>query len=264
MTLRPNKQLSSMKNVVLISIIAISAFVLLYAPLRSVVTQAVYSVAPFVWGAGDAGENALETFFVNFKEKEALVRENETLKEIISVMETKVLDRNLLAEKVTRLEESLGRSHSDDRVVANVLVGPENSLYDTFIIDAGQKEGIYVGNMVVYSGSGIIGKVVETTPYSAKIKLYSSPGEEHRVRVGSRNLPIIAVGSGMGNFEAKVPQDSVVSIGDYVITINDSLILGVVSLIEEKPEEPIKRIYFRVPFNIMEIQTVEVIIGNHI
>lgn len=275
MMLRPNKQLLVRKNFTLTNqlvrglaisflLIAISAFVLLYAPLRSIVTQAVYSVAPFVWGAGDAGENALETFFANFKEKDTLVKENKTLKEIISIMEVKVLDRNLLAEKVIRLEESLGRSRNDDRVVANVLIGPGRSIYDTLVIDAGEKEGIIAGNMVVYSGSGVIGEVVETTTYTAKVKLFSSPGEEHSVTVGSYNIPILVVGSGMGNFEANVPKDSTVFVGDNILTPKNSLILGNVSLIEEKPEEPVKRIFFRFPFNITEIKTVEVIVTNRI
>lgn len=264
MTLRQDKQLLARKNIALVALVAISAFALLYTPLRSALTQAVYSVAPSLWGAGGNAESALGAFLVNFKEKDGLVRENETLNETISMMETKVLDRNLLAEKVTKLEEALGRTQSDDRVVANVLVGVSRSPYDTLVIDAGEEEGINKGNMVVYSGSGVIGEVVETTPYSAKIKLYSSPGEEHRVTVGSHYIPVLAVGRGMGNFEAKVPQDSAVSVGDNVVTVKGNLILGAVSLIEVKPAEPIKRIFFRVPFNITEIQSVEVIVGKRI
>lgn len=261
---RQDKQLLARKNIALIALIAISAFALLYAPLRATLTEAVYSVAPSVWGVGGNAEGAWTSFLTSFKDKDALVNENETLKETISIMETKVLDRNLLAEKVTKLEEALGRARSDDRVVANVLVGVGRSPYDTLVIDAGEEEGVNTGNMVVYSGSGVIGEVVETTPYSAKIKLYSSPGEEHRVTVGSHYIPVLAVGRGMGNFEAKVPQDSAVSVGDNVVTVKGNLIIGTVSLIEEKPAEPIKRIFFRVPFNITEIQSVEVIVGKRI
>ena len=264
MTLLQNKQFLSRENIALIALVAISAFALLYTPLRATLTQAVYSVAPSLWGAGENAESVLGTFLTNFKEKDALVNENETLNETISIMETKVLDRNLLAEKVTKLEEALGRARSDDRVVASVLVGPGRSPYDTLVIDAGEEEGINIGNMVVYSGSGVIGEVVEATPYSAKIKLYSSHGEEHRVTVGSHYIPVLAIGRGMGNFEAKVPQDSSVSVGDYVVTAKGNLILGTVSLIEAKPAEPIKRIFFRVPFNITEIQSVEVIVGKRL
>lgn len=262
MTLRQNKQFVSRKNIALIALVAISAFALLYTPLRATLTQAVYKVAPSIFGVGGNAESAWGEFLTNFREKDALVKENEILNEAISIMETKVLDRNLLAEKVTRLEEALGRVRSDDRVVANVLVGAGQSPYDTLVIDVGEEEGVNTGNMVVYSGSGAIGEVVETSSYSAKIKLYSSPGEEHRVTVGSHYIPVLAVGRGMGNFEAKVPQDSAVSVGDYVVTVKGNLVLGTVSSIEAKPAEPIKRIFFRVPFNITEIRSVEVIVDK--
>ena len=266
--LRQNKHtrdiLLSRKNIALGALIAISAFALLYTPLRSTLTQAVYKVAPSFFGVGENADSAWGLFLANFREKGALMKENEILNETISIMETKVLDRNLLEEKVTRLEEALGRVRGDDRVVANVLVGAGQSPYDTLVIDAGEEEGINIGNMVVYSGSGTIGEVVETTQNSAKIKLYSYPGEEHRVTVGSHYIPVLAIGRGMGNFEAKVPQDSAVFVGDYVVTVSGNLILGTVSLIEAKPAEPIKKIFFRVPFNITEIQSVEVIVGKRL
>lgn len=275
MTLRQNSPLLARKNITLtnqlvrglaigLPLIAISAFVILYTPLRAILTQVVYSVAPPVWEAGGNAESAWGAFLTTFNEKNTLVEESEMLNDTLSMMEAKVLDRNLLAEKVARLEEALGRARSDDRVVANVLVGGGRSPYDTLVIDAGEEEGVNTGNMVVYSGSGAIGEVVETTLYSAKIKLYSSPGEEHRVTVGSHYIPVLAVGRGMGNFEAKVPQDSAVFVGDNVVTVKGNLILGAVSLIEEKPAEPIKRIFFRVPFNITEIQSVEVIVGKRL
>lgn len=271
MTLHQNNQLASHQRrvwtrglVIGFLSVAIGVFVLLYAPLRSVVTNAVYSIAPFVWETGNKTESALGTFLANLKDKDTIVEENEKLNNDISVMEVKVLDRNLLAEKVTMLEEALGRSRNDDRVVASVLVGVGRSPYDTIVIDAGEKEGVIVGNVVVYSGSGVIGEVVETTPYTSKIKLHSSPGEEHRVTIGLYHIPSLAIGRGMGNFEAKVPQNSIVSVGDNILTAKNNLILGTVLLIEEKPEEPVKRIFFRAPFNITEIQNVEVILNKQI
>ncbi len=245
---------------VVILLVAISAFALLYAPLRSTLSQAVYSIMPSIWNTGDATGDAFGAFLTNFKNKDTLVKENEILNETITIMETKVLDRNLLAEKVTKLEDALGRVRSDDRVVANVFVGPGRSPYDTLIIDAGTDEGVNIGDMVVYTGSGVIGEIVESNQSSSKVKLYSSPGEEHMVYAGSHYLPVLALGRGMGNFEAKVPQDSAVDVGDNVVTAKRNLIFGKIFLVEEKPAEPFKRIFFRVSFNITEIQSVEVIV----
>ncbi|OHA79517.1 MAG: hypothetical protein A2747_03695 [Candidatus Yonathbacteria bacterium RIFCSPHIGHO2_01_FULL_44_41] len=257
-----NKSISG-KNITLAVLVAVSFFILLYAPLRNTITQTVYVIAPTVWGFGDRVTDARDSFFANFRNRDFLVKENEMLLIEVDRMEAQVLDRNLLAEKVTKLEEALGRVRSDNRVVADVVAGPGRSPYDTLVIDAGAEEGINIGDVVVYSGSSIIGEIVETAPASSKVKLYSSPGEEQFVIVGQRNLPVVALGRGMGNFEAKVPQDSVVAVGDSIVSVKGDLIFGTVSSIEEKPAEPFKRLFFRAPFNITEIRSVEVIADKH-
>lgn len=253
----------SRKNTVLAIFVGVSFFTLLYSPARSTLTEGVYMFATGVWGAGDASVNAWDSFVTNFRDKERLIKENESLVSELDRMQVQVLDRNLLAEKVTKLEEALGRMRSDNRVVAEVIIDQARSPYDVLIVDAGEKEGVAVGNDVVYAGSGIIGKVIESTSGSSKVKLFSSPGSEESVLVGSHYIPANSRGRGMGNFEAKVPQDSLVVVGDTIISTKGNLILGTISLIEEKPAEPFKRIFFRSPFNISEVRSVEIIIDKH-
>lgn len=250
------------KNITLVALVAISFFVLLFTPIRNTLTDAVYVVAPSVWGVGGKVTGVWNFIAANITSKETLLKENETLHIEIDRMQAQVLDRNLLAEKVTKLEEALGRARSDDRVAAEVVVGPGRSPYDTLVIDAGSEEGIKNGDAVVYAGSSIIGEIIEVSPFSSKVKLYSSPGEEHLVIVGTYNFPVTAFGRGMGNFEAKVPQDGAIALGDNVVSVKEGLILSTISLVEEKPAEPFKRIFFREPFNITEIRSVEVIVSG--
>jgi len=250
------------KNIALIALVAISAFALLYTPVRGTLTEMVYAVAPHVWGTADAGSSVWNSFVTNFRDKNSLESENMTLHADVLRMQAQILDRNLLAEKVNNLEAMLGRVQSDNRVAANILAGPGLSPYDTLVVDAGNDQGVAIGNMVVYAGSGVIGEVVETTGASSKIKLYSSPGEEHLVTIGANSIPAKALGKGMGNFETKVPEGSGVALGDNVLSLKGGLILGVVSLIEEKPALPFARVFFRAPFNISEIRSVEIIIDK--
>ncbi len=259
MTHHHSSPLLPRKNIALAALVAISAFALLYSPVRATLTQVLYSVAPRVWGIGDTVSNAGTSFLTNFHIKRSLIYENDQLHAEIDRMQAQVLDRNLLEEKVLKLEEALGRAGSDNRVTASVLAGPGRSPYDTLVIDAGAEHGIAVGDVVVYAGAGAIGAIAEVSNSSAKILLYSSAGQEHFVLVGANALPATARGRGMGNFEAKVPQGSVVAVGDTVLLPKDSLIIGVVQLVEENPASPFVTIFFRTPFNIAEIRSVEVI-----
>src|SRR3989344_3683980 len=253
----------SRKIVSLVVLVVISAFVLFYAPMRAMLTQALYTVAPGVWNIGGTASDAWGSFTTNFRIKRSLVYENGTLRAEIDRMQAQVLDRNLLEEKVMKLEEALGRAGSDNRVVASVLVGPGRSPYDTLVIDAGAKHGIVVDDVVVYAGAGAIGTIAEVSDSSAKVKLYSSSGQDHLVLVGANAIPATARGRGMGNFEAKLPQGSTVSLGDTVLFPDDNLILGTVQLVEEEPSLPFITVFFRTPFNIADIRSVEVLTGSH-
>ncbi|MDO8604426.1 MAG: rod shape-determining protein MreC [bacterium] len=248
------------KIITLILLFGISIFILIFAPIRNTLTQFVYTVAPSIWNIGDGVLDTLDSLLTNFRSKDALLKENRALLAEMERTQAQILDRNLLSEKVIKLEEALGRVAGDNRVVANVLVGAAHSPYDILVVDAGKKEGVGVGDMVVYAGSGVVGEIVEVSAQSSKLKLYSSSGVEEAVVVGAKRVPAKAVGRGMGNFEAKIPQDSEVFLGDNVVSAKSDLILGTISHIEEKPAEPFRRIFFRSPFNINEMQSVEIII----
>lgn len=249
----------SIRNVVLGVSVATALLVLLYTPARNAVTQAVFVVAPGIWKSDGTAIEVKDSFWAVFRTKQSLVEENSYLLSELSRMQAQVLDRNLLAEKVAKLDEALGRAHGDNRVVAEVIAGPRQAAYDTLIIDAGREQGVTVGDEVVYAGSGLVGTVVEVFDSLSKIKLYSTPEEDHLVLAGEDRLPVVAVGRGMGNFTAKVPQGSGLKIGDNIISLEGGFILGTVSFVEEKPAEPFDRIFFRVPFNVAEMHSVEVV-----
>lgn len=246
----------------LIVIGAVGALVLLYNPVRLMLSEVLYRVAPNAWVSRAAAGDVKDGFLANFRIKRSLVYENNILHEEIARMQTQVLDRNLLAEKVLKLEEALGRAGTDNRVVARVLSVPGWSLYDILAIDVGVDHGVAVGDMVVYSGAGAIGEIVEVYQTTAKVKLYSSPSEEHLVLVGETAIPGMAHGLGMGNFEVKLPKGSVISVGSPVLLLKSNLILGVIGMTEEDPTLPFVKVLFRTTFNIADIHSVEVVVSN--
>ncbi|MBI3634271.1 MAG: rod shape-determining protein MreC [Candidatus Yonathbacteria bacterium] len=242
-------------------IVLLCASFLLYSPTRRVASRIVYKEVPFLFDIGNIVTANFEEFFGSFRAKSSLVKENADLRDFVARMQAQVLDRNLLEERVQMLEEVLGRKGMDNRVISTVLSGPGQSPYDTLIIDAGIDVGIRRGNLVVYAGAGVIGRVAEVYPSSAKITLFSSPTEEEFfVLVGGAKVPAKAWGRGMGNFETRVPQGSIVSVGsDVVLSENPSFILGIVGSVEEKESMPFIKVLFRAPFNIAEIRQVEII-----
>jgi cell shape-determining protein MreC len=252
------------KVFILAGIIAVGIFLLCLPSVRGVISRVVYSTAPSLWETGNNIGNTWSSFWGEFHAKRALVLENETLKEQVSRMEAQILDRNLLAEQVAALEESLGRNPEDDRVLARVLAGPGAALYDTLSVDVGSNLGVTVGDQVVYSGSSAIGAVVEVYPKSSKIELLSSPGEKTQVLLGKDSIPVVATGKGMGNFEVLIPEGSNLAVGDIVTLPPGGLVLGTVGAIESKPSEPLVRVLFRTSFNISNIRSVEILVSRQV
>lgn len=247
------------RTFVLGGVILLCFFILLVAPVRGAFSRALYAVAPGMWDTGASISAMWQGLWDRVHTKTTLINENTALKERVLRMETQVLDRNLLEEKVSTLEEDFGRQPRDNRTLAYVLAGPGRSPYDTLAVDVGTDVGVTVGDYVAYVGAGVIGKVAEVYGSSAKVKLFSSFGEETDVLLGSSLIPVTARGRGMGNFEASVPAGSAVLVGEDVRLPPGSLILGKIEAIESKPSEPAMRVLFRTTFNIAEIRSVEII-----
>lgn len=256
---RDNRKIRQ-REVALIATLALGAFLLLYAPSRTALTGVVYRTAPGIWDFGAWMSDAGKGVTTNFHLKRSLVHENEALKAELTRLQALVLDRNLLEEKVSKLEEALGRTVGDDRVVARVLAVPGWSPYDTLVLDVGSNNGVLVGDLVVYAGSGVVGEVIEVYAETAKAKLYSSPESERMVVVGPQAIPGKVHGRGLGNFEMIVPQGSAIAVGDEVRTPGGSLIVGIVGAIEETATHPTMRVFFRSPWNVTEMRSVEVLV----
>lgn len=251
------------RRALLVLVLLLSFFSLWYTPIRSWLTQAVFSAGAAPLSFGNTVGGASNSFWGGFRFKESLAYENAMLRAENSRMQALVLDRNLLQERVTKLEESLGRSRNDNRVVADVIVGIGQSFYDTIILDVGSDHGIQNGDSVVYAGSSLIGQIVEVSATSAKMKFYSSPGEEYPALLGPHSIPSTVHGRGNGNFDTKIPENSDLVVGDKVIVPKGNLLLGTITEIEKTPGVPFATVFFRMPLNLTEIRTVEVLLNTH-
>ena len=241
-------------------IVLLGIIVLFSSSVRGFVSGVVYTGAPFVWETGDSIGQTFQSFFAEFRSKQLLELENESLTSQVERMKVEVSDRDLLVQKIADLQSVEGIKSSQKRVLANVIDGPGESPYDTLLIDEGENAGIKTGDTVSYAGAGVIGEIAEVYSSSAKIELFSSPGKETASLIGANKVPALSEGIGMGNFEATIPEGSAVSVGDQVFLPGGELILGTVGSIEEKQGEPFAHVLSRTAFNISDISEVEVLV----
>ncbi|MFZ3016057.1 MAG: rod shape-determining protein MreC, partial [Minisyncoccia bacterium] len=172
---------------------------------------------------------------------------------------TKMLNYNSVLDENIKIKEIMGRMKAGQMTLAGILSKPNQSPYDTLIIDTGEKEGVLVGQRVFAFGNIPIGRITDVFPSSSKVVLYSNPGEKTDVVVSGKDIYLQAIGRGGGNFEMTLPRDFVLDLGTEIILPGITpYVLGTVATIISDPRDSFQKALLVSPVNIQEIKFVEV------
>ena len=166
---------------------------------------------------------------------------------------------SILIENIN-LKEILGRKNEKTAMIlAAVLSKPNQSPYDTIIIDAGTKQGLKTGDVIFALGNIPIGRVSNVYPNSSKVILFSNSGEKMQVVISGKDVFMEVVGRGGGNFEMILPRDFILVKGDQVVLPGiTSYVLGIVETIISDPRDPFVKALLVSPANIQELKFVQV------
>ena len=261
MNYRRDRKRKSLLKFIIVAIIAAGGYVFFTSGIFTYTSRVVHTAAAPLWRAGGEVASLWDAFAAYMSSKRVLEEENKRLRGELDIAKAKLLDRDLLYEENLELKKRLGRPFIPDTVVTGfVLARPDKTPYDTFIIDIGEGAGIAAGDNVVLADDIIIGKIVEVYKDTAKVLLYSAPGEQIDVFVGAGGVAATAIGRGGGSFEIRLPRGVEVSEGDAVYLPGaNRKILGYVAYVEMKPSDPFKTVIVRGPVNIFTVKEVEVI-----
>jgi len=196
-----------------------------------------------------------------FISKNSLYLENENLKaQILESQADRANYASVVADNAS-LKEILGRKDSKmNMVLSAILSKPNQSPYDTLVIDVGTDEGLKVGDMVFAFGNIPIGRLGAVYPSSSKVVLFSTSGEKTQVVVGNnKRIFMEIIGRGGGNFEMTLSRDMSLLKGDQVVLPGIvPHVVGVVETIISDPRDPFQKALLTSPVNIQELKFVEV------
>jgi hypothetical protein len=143
------------------------------------------------------------------------------------------------------------------RRIAAVIAVPPALRFDTLILEVDRASGAVLPHTPVFIGAVPIGVITDTYDHYARAMLFSSPGQVYEVVVGTSSLRIEAHGRGNGMFEAVVPREARVRVGDVVVAPGLSLHpLGKVEYITQDAAKPFVSFFFRIPFSLQHIRYV--------
>lgn len=177
----------------------------------------------------------------------------------VALLEAKLADRDALYKETLDLKERLGRSDTPvARVLAGVLLSPPWSPYDTLVVDAGEAQGIKVGDLVYAGGSALVGHITEVYATTARVELFSAPGATYQALLGGQ-IPIALEGQGGGSLRAEVPAGSQVKVGDTVELPGVwGGVAGKVSAIDARSGESFIVVYMQLPINPSSLSNLEI------
>lgn len=263
-----NYQLNSRRRggrraVVLSGILIVLIAVWLWSGPPKFVSSTLMTIVSPVWHSGSFLYDATANATNFFKSKQRLIDERKELEEKVREMQLQLLDRNLLREENLELKELAGRVIDERVVLASILAKPNQSPYDTYILDVGEKQHVTVGNKIVVGDTVVIGEIVEVFGRMSKAVLYSTPGKITPVVIGTSGISVQVHGQGAGNFLAEVPRDVPVSVGDPIIAPGISQkLFGLVEDVSINPTDSFQVIRFQSPVNIFELDWVHVLVDE--
>ncbi len=209
-------------------------------------------------------KNNLNNTFSNLKTtflfKNSLLDENKNLKLKLKENNSLLLNYNSILSENIKIKEILGRKDEKiNMLLSAILSKPNQSLYDTLIIDVGTNHGVKKGDLVFALGNVPIGHISLAYSNSSKVILFSNSGNKTEIVVTGHDIFMQMVGRGGGNFEIILPRDFILDkdsavflpgISSYVVAITEATI--------SDPRDSFVKILLTSPVNIQELKFVEV------
>lgn len=244
-----------MVGVVLLGLVG--GLLLVFAPMVS--HRAGLAVAQPFWAVRTSLANRFSYIGTFFTSHKSLVAENDALRLELDRTKADLLAYDTLASEHHKLLDLYGREEGKNRVLGVVLVKPPQSPYDVVVIDIGTDHAVQTNDDVYGFGNVALGTVSAVTEHTATVTLFSNATRQTPATVERSDVSLLLVGTGGAGFEAKIPQDVDVLVGDTVVlpALHTS-ILGRVIAVESSDASSFKRVVVQSPVNIHNLRWLEV------
>jgi cell shape-determining protein MreC len=146
-----------------------------------------------------------------------------------------------------------------DFVRASIVSKPNQSPYDTFLLDAGQTNGVLAGAYIAVNEISLLGTIDTVSAHSSTGILFSSPNVQTHARLERSNYDVVLTGRGGGNMIVEVPREIDTALGDRVLyPTHHNAIIGVIRDITFDERNANKKLFITLPTNILTLDHVYV------
>lgn len=225
------------------------------AALFSFFDNALTTAVSPLWRAENRFSRSLGGVADFFSTRQVLRDENAALREKVASLELENSALSLSQAENARLLSLLNRTGDRGGITVSVLTHPPQSPYDLLVVDAGESEGVTLGARVYLPEGPEVGTVTQVFPSFSRVKLFSSAGEKTQAVLERFEVPVELEGRGGGNFKIVLPRETLVEVGDRILSgsLNPHLV-GVVEEVNLEPTDSFKEVLAKSPANIFEVR----------
>ena len=221
----------------------------------------VRSGASVLYGVvGRIGAPIAESGF--FSSRRALEAENESLKQQLAGLEARAADYQALKDENAVLRGLTHLPLVAQGITAPVISSFRSSLYGTFVIGAGQSDGIVKDSLVFTadpSGAALVlGRVSEASAHTSLVMQIFAPDISTDALI--HGVGVVVKGSGGGNATAEAPRNAPIVAGDPVVApALGQRVIGVVGAVTGDSTSASRKIYIALPISLAALQFVYVV-----
>lgn len=177
-----------------------------------------------------------------------MASQQESMRDLALLLKIRDLTRENL-----KLKKILDIKSKTRLIPANVILGGGYLFSDVILINQGENADVKVGDLVAYQNV-LIGKILEVGKDWSKAALLGRLGEKVVLRQDSpengRAVPIETLGKGAGEFQAEIPAEVNLKIGDIFRSAeNPEYIVAVADKIKDAPNGRFKEISLIAPIS---------------
>jgi len=209
----------------------------------------------FIFGSESVVSKGVRSIGVLLADKRSLIEENERLSFEVARLAELATEEAALKEENARLLALMGKEKRT--IVASVLLSPNRSPYDTFVVGVGEMDGLTDGAQV-FSKGYLLGTVELVEARTARVLLFSAPGRTFSARINGIS-PVEITGRGGGSFEALVPRGTGIKEGDEVTVPSlERVLIGTVEAVLADPRDPLERLLILSPVSLSDLEYVDI------
>ncbi|WP_286009909.1 rod shape-determining protein MreC [Larsenimonas salina] len=177
-------------------------------------------VSPIQWVVSQPAQG-LTWLSTVLSSKDALINENQALRNKLLILSQRNQRTNSLVEENTRLRALLNATPRSNisYVTAELMMLDNDPFVQQMIVDRGQDDGIYAGQPVV-DASGLAGQVISVSRFTSRVLLVTDANSAVPVQDNRNGLRFIIQGNGQDEWLnlQHVPNNADIKVGDLLVT----------------------------------------------